>query len=380
MMRHVRDKTQSTLIQSLKLPAYILSCLNVEEVFEHRLERLMLGYERSPEAVTRLRAERPAALFATNPFWFTEPAVVAAAKNLGIPTLALIPSWDNISTKNRMVYKYDGYVVWSEQAKKELHQFYPQSRSVPIYVVGAPQFDIFFEERYSQTRGEFLSKQGLRADLPVIVYALGSPNFLQEHHGAIEMAEKLVAGELGNVQMIVRPHPIHDNAEMVNLFEKYGPRVVVQKTGVAGAAVTGRFQGEGQIVEWVNTFKHADVVVNLSSTVAIDAAIFDRPVVNLDYDPEPGQPKEQLIKEINHLWTHFKPIAESGGMWLTNNFDETLKAVRTYLSQPELHRERRRWMAEYVCGYLDGRCGARMADAVIDFTVRHSKRLNGYVN
>jgi len=36
----------------------------------------------------------------------------------------------------------------------------------------------------------------------------------------------------------------------------------------------------------VNTFRHADVVVNFSSTVAIDAAIFDKPVVNLDFDPE----------------------------------------------------------------------------------------------
>ncbi len=88
----------------------------------------------------------------------------------------------------------------------------------------------------------------------------------------------------------------------------------------------------------MNTFRHADVLVNLSSTVVIDAAIFDRPVVNLNYDPEPGRPNQALVKDANHCWTHFKPIAESGGVWLVNEPDEMVEAVKGYLQHPELHR------------------------------------------
>jgi hypothetical protein len=182
-------------------------------------------------------------------------------------------------------------------------------------------------------------------------------------------------GELGKIQLLVRPHPIHDNHELKGLFSRFGPHVVLQQTGVAGATVTARFQDRDQIVEWVNTFRHADVVVNLSSTVTIDAAIFDRPVVNLDFDPAPGQPNQLLIKEINHLWTHFKPVAESGGVWLANNYAELVVAIRTYLERPELHREKRRWIAEYVCGYLDGACGERAARAVASFIDEKKKGL-----
>ena len=91
------------------------------------------------------------------------------------------------------------------------------------------------------------------------------------------------------VQLLVRPHPIHDNAEMKELFDPYRPKVRLQETPNTGKALTKRTQDELQIVEWVNTFRHADVVVNLSSTVTIDAAIFDKPVDNLDFDPQPGQ-------------------------------------------------------------------------------------------
>jgi hypothetical protein len=381
MMKHVRDKEQQASIRALKLPARVLALLRMEEKFEDRLEQLLLSYQRCPEAQDSLQVDPPDVLLTTGPFQFEQPAIVANAKKLGIPTLALIPSWDNISTKNRMVLKCDGYLTWSEQARSELREFYPFTRQLPVYLVGAPQFDIFFQDHFYRSREAFCATQGLRADQPIILYAIGSPNFLRgERYGALYLAEQLMRGELGDVQMIVRPHPIHDNAEMTELFRPFFPRVIIQKTAEAGTALTARTQDERDIVEWVNSFRHADVVVNLSSTVTIDAAIFDRPVVNLDYDPGPGQPDQELIKDVNHRWTHFKPVAESGGVWLVNNHSEMLEAVKTYLAHPELHREKRRQIAEYVCGYIDGQCGERMAQAVVDFVQNHTKSRAEYVS
>jgi hypothetical protein len=73
--------------------------------------------------------------------------------------------------------------------------------------------------------------------------------------------------------------------------------------------------------------------VNLSSTSTVDAVIMGRPVVNLDFDPQPGGRDHHLVKDVNHLWTHFRPVAASGGIWLVNTMDETVAAVRAYLSR-----------------------------------------------
>jgi hypothetical protein len=354
-------------IRALKAPAWALARTGRTQAFEAWLERLLLSYPRSPEAAERLDRLAPSVVMTMGPFQFEQPAVMAEAKRRGVPTIAFIPSWDNISTKNRMVFTYDGYMVWSEWSKRELHETYPHSRTVPVYVVGAPQFDVFFQDRFHQSREAFCRSQRLRPDAPIILHAIGSPNFIREHPAALDMAERVVRGDFGDVQLLVRPHPIHDRREFAPLFERFGSRVVVQRTGHADTPLAQRAQGVPEIVEWVNTFRHADVVINLGSTVAIDAAIFDRPVINIDYDPEPGRRNEQLVKDLNHLWVHYKPIAESGGMWLAENADEVAAGVRAYLADPGLHRERRRWMAEYVCGFLDGRCGERMARALIDF-------------
>ena len=121
------------------MPARALAALRLETFVEDRLEKLLLSYQRSPEALEMLKQLRPSVVVTTGPHRYEEPAIVSAAKQLGIPVLAFIASWDNISTKGRLEFKYDGYLLWSENMKRELHHFHPQTREVPSYIVGAPQ-------------------------------------------------------------------------------------------------------------------------------------------------------------------------------------------------------------------------------------------------
>ena len=366
MLHHVRDQTQRWDIYALRYPGRALARFRLHQWLEDRVEKLVVAHNRSPEAVERLRVLRPDLILSTGTFRYEEPAVVAAAKRLRIPVLAFVTSWDNISIKNRMVLKYDGYLVWSKRMKGELHEYYPESRRVPVYIVGAPQFDVFFDPAFCMSREEFCAGLGLDFRKPVIVHAMGVANGVEEHHGALDLARRLCNGEIGEAQLIVRPHPFHNQRELRDMFLPFGPRVVVQQNAL-GEARNVRSQDNQETANWINTFRHADVIVHLSSTVAIDGALFDRPSVCMDYDPTPGQPRQALVKEVNHRWTHYTPVAQSGGMWLVNNPDELIQAIRAYLADPALHRIERRKMAEYVCEYLDGGCGQRMVTAIADF-------------
>jgi CDP-glycerol glycerophosphotransferase (TagB/SpsB family) len=366
--KHLPERNGSPMVRALKGPALALAALRAQQPLENWLERLLLKYPRSVEAEDRLRQIQPAAVVCTGPHRYEEPAIVAAAKRQGIPVLAMITSWDNLTTKNRMMFQYDGYIVWSPQMRRELHEFYPQTRGTLAYEIGAPQFDVFFQDEFRESREEFCARQGLRPDRPIILHALGSPNFIPgEYYAALHLAARVARGDLGDVQMLIRPHPLFETGEETKQMSGFGPRVILQRTGQAGTKLIARSQDRQQILDWVSTFRHCDVLVNLFSTVAIDAAIFDKPVVNLDYDPSPERKRHAMIKDVNHVWSHFKPLTESGAMWTVQNNDEMVEAVRGYLKDPTLHREKRRWMAEYVCGHLDGRCGERLARAILDF-------------
>ena len=368
LRQHLEDKTTPWSVRLLEYPGRALGQLGLAQSLEDSMEKLLHHYPRSPEATQRLTQKRPDFLFTMGTFRYEEPAVAAAAYALKIPRLAFITSWDNPSTKRRMVFNYDGYIVWSQEMKDQMHYFFPHSRCVPIYVVGAPQFDVFFQPGFEQARQEFCQENQLDPAHPIILYAMGSPNMIPEMTAVRYLAQRVAQGELGSAQLLVRPHPIHDKSLEFEALRDLRPKVVVQSTGQVDLNVQHRAQDESLIRQWVNTFRHCAVVVNLSSTAAIDGALFDKPVVNLDFDPEPTKKLEPMIKEINHLWTHFKPVAESGGLWLVNNPSEMVEAVRAYLKQPELHREDRRKMAVFVVSYLDGNSGKRLAEALLDFS------------
>lgn len=51
--------------------------------------------------------------------------------------------------------------------------------------------------------------------------------------------------------------------------------------------------------------------------------------------------------------------------------DDVVAAARAYLSDPSLHADGWRWIAEYVAGKIDGRAGERMADALLDVIASH---------
>jgi len=367
MDRHRRRKRMQKRIRALRIPAWLIAKLGLCGVFEKGLERMMLGYQRTAEGAARLEVLRPDLVVVLNPYLYHEPALIREARRLKIPILALIPSWDNISTKGRLVFRFDGYMVWSNVQVQQLDTFYPESKKVPRYIIGAPQFDVFSQKSFYMDRASFCQQYQLDPERAIILHAIGSPNFFREEHGALELAKRVARGDFGNAQLLVRPHPIHDKAELTDLFAPYAPHVVLQQTARVDIALHRRLQTDADVVSWINTFRHADVLVNTVSTVAIDAALFGKPVVNLNFDPEPGQPNQELLQDVSECWTHYQPVMALGGIWQANSYDQVAEGIATYLKNPQLHKEQREAMTQFVCEHTDGRNGERMAAAILAF-------------
>lgn len=347
----------------------VLNKLGLAKVMERLSEPVYIKEDRSSEAYERLKALKPDAVVTMSPFFSIEPGIVAASRRLGIPTMAFITSWDNITTKNRLMFSYDGYILWSDQMKRDLHTFYPQSVGKPAYIVGAPQYDVFKNPEYHSTKEEFCRENGLDANKPIVLYALGSPNLFDEFPGAIEFLKRAANGEMGDVQVIVRPHPLKFNDPGLFDLPKIYDRILIQTSNPK--------QGEkvfthdkAKIREWLNTYQYSDVIIQLGSTVAVDASILDRPIINIDFDPS-GK-KNQLVNDLNHIMNHFAPLTNFNGMWEVHNYDEMVEAVNGYIKDPSLHREGRRKIASFVCQYTDGKCGERFANALYDFASKKS--------
>lgn len=318
----------------------------------------------------KIEIASPTILLCMCPFISRQMQIVAYAKQHRIPCIAYIPSWDNLSTKNRLIFDYDAYIVWSEEMKKELQYFYKKSLEKPVIVVGAPQYDMFFQATYHMTRQAFFARIGLDEQKQTITYCLGSPLMLHEDFGALEFVNRASNDDrLKNCQIIIRTHPsYHSNhyPQLEQICKLHLKNVIIQDSNANWSHFV--VQTNQDILDWVNTIRYSDLIINFTSTILVDASIMGKPVINLDFDPEIGQPNAKLVHEVNHNWNHSKPIIESGGVWLVKNYDEMLAAAKSYLDNPSIHEAKRKMIVNYVAGPVDGRASQRMADAIDRFS------------
>ena len=103
----------------------------------------------------------------------------------------------------------------------------------------------------------------------------------------------------------------------------------------------------------------------VSSTITIDAACFDTPVVNVAWDGFSTVPYEKSCKRY-YNFNHYKKIVETGGVTVAQNLEETLQQIQRYLDDPTLEAAGRARIRDEQCYKLDGRSGERIGNYLVE--------------
>jgi len=351
---------------------YVVNYLGLAALVERISRKYYLKENRSPEAYQRLADLKPDVLITTSPLLnTTEPGIVVAATNLNIPVLAFISSWDNLSTKSRFMFDFDGYILWSKQMEKDLNLFYPYAKKKPQYIVGAPQFDVFKNPDFYISKEDFCKQYGLDPSKKIVLYTLGSPNLFNELPGAMEFVKRAAKGDMGDIQVLVRPHPVkHNDPGLADITKLYN-QAFIQTGSNPKNDKDAHTHDKDKIIEWVNTYKHVDIIIHTGSSTAIDGSFFDKGVINLEFDPS-GE-NEKLVWHVSHTVHHYKPMVDLGGMINVSNYDQMVAAVNKYIQDPGYLSEGRKKLLKFACEFSDGKSGERYAEAILDFIGKQQK-------
>ena len=182
-----------------------------------------------------------------------EPEVIKAARQLGIPSAMLVWSWDNLSSKAVQNEHPDRLLVWNElQAREavELHRM----RADQVTVVGAANFDAFFEE---------LAAVEAVAHPPTILYLGSSPKVAPVERDIFE--RWLAAVRPLGARVVLRPHPAAQEA-WAGWVAPEGVEVVEPQAKIEPQALS-------------RLLAEADAVVALNTSAEIEAAIAGKPVL-----------------------------------------------------------------------------------------------------
>jgi hypothetical protein len=194
-----------------------------------------------------------------------------------------------------------------------------------------------------------------------------TPYELYPHHPHTirVLRDAMAMGAFGEpVQLLVRVHPRDDLSQYEEFLGL--PDIIIEKpfrkTVKAGDGMTADVTNENQR-HLADTMKHSDVVINVASTIAIEAAIFDTPIVNFSFDGEQPEPFSRSARRY-YRFTHYQNITRHQAVRVAATPEELTTHVRAYLRDPSLDREGRRRVALEQCQFLDGCAAARVADIV----------------
>jgi hypothetical protein len=337
-------------------------------MMERERRLLLRDYPHAADYERRLRGHGADLVVSTLPHAHEEAPPAIVARHLGIPVGAWINSWDNLTSKPAYFTAYDHYFVWSEQLRSELLRYYPEAAAGTVDITGVPHFDWYRREPMLMSREELFAAYGFDPRRPLVLYGTATPHLAPAEHLVVQrLARDLAetAEALGSPQLLVRLHPGDGGGR----FEDWspGPSAVLRIPGERGR---GRLGGYCPTLEenreLVSSIHHADVVVNLASTLTLDAALCDRPVVNVAFDLSPqGPPSQRAADKYYTHYDHYRTVVETGAVQLARSPQELLAQVAAYLRDPGLDREGRRRVADLWCGPRDGDAGRRLAAALL---------------
>lgn len=321
----------------------------------------------------------PDIVLSTDPYSLQELPVSILALQRGLPTLAAIVSWDNLSYKGHLLAQYSHYVVWGDMMKEDLLRHWPGLRPEQIFVTGSPQFDFHQREDLVWGREQFFARIGGDPRRKLVTYAANVEQiFPDEPEVVAQLWEAIQQGRvIDRPQLLVRLHP-HDANQRFEALRARCPGLLLSRPWPYRADRFWWFTpGVDDLALLANTLQYTDVNVNMGSSITLDSAIFDKPVVNVAFTTSTRDPRAQRVPHA-HESTHYRRVVSCQSVRMAFSLNELIDGINAYLKFPELDRAGRQRVVQWICGPADGTAYRRIADCVLG--VLESKAQNSQIS
>jgi hypothetical protein len=314
---------------------------------------------------------QPSLVIASTPGWRLDRYLLREAAARGIPTAAAVVGWDNPSSYSIPGAPVDWITCWSELQKEELllgSDWAPDK----VHIGGIPSYDGYFRQEWLMPREEYFRLHGLDPQRKLLSYAASFVSFSPNYQNVEALARLVASDGLSEpAQLLIRLHPNHfwDNplysGEREKIFQlaRDLPHVHVVEPVPLGGSL-GYYSGE-DMPEKTSMMAHSDVFLTVYSTMVVEAAIHNSPIVSACLDAPGGWNRPRKfslpLSQIGGWPTHAR-FREAGAGRVALQEPALREAINFFLQNPTAGCEERAAFIEQECTYSDGSAGRRTAE------------------
>ena len=297
--------------------------------------------------------DKPDCLLFTHQRPYNLSPLLSASKDLKIKSLSFIFSWDNLSSKGRMLGEFDGYLVWSELMKNELIHFYPNTNVDKVFVVGTPQFETYVIDDYETDINYFHNRFELNNNKKTICYSCGDVSTSKLDPLYIEIIAKgIESNKIDDINFLVRTSPAEDESRFIEIIKKY-PNI---KWNFPNWKLTRdnhvetwsqRVPSIEDLTDLRCILNNCDLNINMCSTMSLDFMIFDKPVINMAL----GNISNGLYNDQKYLnYNHYDRVVKSGAVAIVKDESEIYKAIKNALSNSKIRIKKQKDLIDLQIG------------------------------
>ena len=320
-----------------------------------------------PAYEAAFRQQRPQVYVSTNVYQVDEADLLDTARYLGIPTLGVLRSWDNVY---KGLHNHPDHIaVWNRVNLDEVVEL-DRFKSEAVSVIGAAQFDPYFDDSLIITREQVAAHFGFDTTQPIITFAtLGQFTRMRgfdETTWMDDLIELCERGELpGTPQIICRLHPL-SRLELFQRYLKY-PYVRLSYTERYWPAL-GWYMNRDDVALVGNILRHSDAVITPASTITLESAIFDTPtLVTVFHRYQPERARDFFSFSFGK---HFRRLDDLDLVPILRDRSEFGPALRRCLEDPAWYRQQRAQIVRDYAQFTDGQSTRRLADLILKLAQR----------
>lgn len=288
---------------------------------------------------------KPSAFFATHASTFFEESLLHSSIKNKVPATFMVLSWDHLSSKVILCSKYESILVWNKITKSEILETSTAYGKSQISIVGVPQYDCY-AERPTISYAEWCRKYGLDPSRRTILFSTMPQVRHEQQHIILEMLLGTIhEGKLpGDLQVLIKCHPFDNTDKYDFLLERDYHVAICRSTLSVGSAQDEWFPSLEEMYISRDSLYFCDININIFSTVTLEAAYYDKPIVHIAFDPNPVINRIPCSEYYN--FEHFKGITNSGASILVNNYNELFAALNKYLEEPSYKKQQRKELVD----------------------------------
>lgn len=313
----------------------------------------------------------PRLVVASSPGWRLDRYILREAKQRNISTASVIVGWDNPSSYSLPGAPIDWINCWSEIQKEELvdgSDWNPEQ----IFIGGIPTYDGYFKKSWLMSRDEYFNLHNLDKNRKLISYACSFVTF-SPNIGNIKTLVDLIENDQLNqpAQLLIRLHPNHflddphfkaEQEEIRKLSKENKYIHMVEPVPLGGKL--GYYSGE-DMPEKTSMMAYSDVFTTVYSTMVVEAAVHDCPIVSICIDVPGGwnDPNKYSLslREIGEWPTHLRfRVAQAGQVVFDK--ESLQKALDLALENKKFQEENRKNFIMNEITFTDASSGKQVGE------------------